>query len=496
MIGINIGSLNTSISYIKDYKSINMLLSETSNRQFPSLISFPSQERQYGDVALFSLKQNMSSSIISPTRFLTESTTILLKELSLIGWMEDIETETENEIQEHTQDTSMYYVYNKRDNKKIDMIQVNISFIGKIIEYINRNKILNSFPNQTDNKTNYFTVSVPDNYTPKQRNLLQDCIKISSKVINTSSTSQFQSVILNESSAITIFYGIEKFKLFNESQPKVVAFIDIGNSKSSIVFSSFTIKKFEVLYIEMNEFLGSRNFDMKVSEYIVSEFERINKVKVNINNKLRYKLLENSSKARKILTSLEITTISVECLYNDIDFVIDLSRTKLIEIINQDLQQLRHLFSSSLLNFYIKTKRKYKLHSIEMVGDVVRTPSIQSIISEIFNMQLSKTLPTDEAIAKGCCLFSALLSKRLSFSYPFELCQLASCSVLFKVKLVIKNLKDENEKRMMNHEIFNQYSNFPLTVTYSCNEFYDDCQYEIQVLIYDNHSLISKYIHI
>ena len=64
MIGINTGSLNTSIAFVnKHNKALEMLLSETSKRSFPSLISFPNEERLYGDNAMFSLKTNLDTSL-------------------------------------------------------------------------------------------------------------------------------------------------------------------------------------------------------------------------------------------------------------------------------------------------------------------------------------------------------------------------------------------------------------------------------------------------
>lgn len=46
-----------------------------------------------------------------------------------------------------------------------------------------------------------------------------------------------------------------------------------------------------------------------------------------------------------------------------------------------------------------------ELHSVEMVGDAVRTPIIQQIIKDFFGFDVSKTLAPDEAIARGATLF-------------------------------------------------------------------------------------------
>jgi len=45
------------------------------------------------------------------------------------------------------------------------------------------------------------------------------------------------------------------------------------------------------------------------------------------------------------------------------------------------------------------------IHSVEMVGDAIRTPILQQIIKETFGLDLSKTLLPDECIARGATLF-------------------------------------------------------------------------------------------
>jgi molecular chaperone DnaK (HSP70) len=40
-----------------------------------------------------------------------------------------------------------------------------------------------------------------------------------------------------------------------------------------------------------------------------------------------------------------------------------------------------------------------------MVGDCIRTPIFQQIIKDTFNLEVSKTLAPDEAVARGSTLF-------------------------------------------------------------------------------------------
>ena len=51
-----------------------------------------------------------------------------------------------------------------------------------------------------------------------------------------------------------------------------------------------------------------------------------------------------------------------------------------------------------------------QIHSIEMVGDTVRTPIILDTIKKCFGKEVSKTLVPDECIARGCALYAMMNS--------------------------------------------------------------------------------------
>ena len=75
MIGINIGSLNTTVALGHKKQSAllfhsELLLSETSARSCPSLLSFGETHRIIGDQASLSLRKNIKSSFQFINRFI------------------------------------------------------------------------------------------------------------------------------------------------------------------------------------------------------------------------------------------------------------------------------------------------------------------------------------------------------------------------------------------------------------------------------------------
>ena len=80
------------------------------------------------------------------------------------------------------------------------------------------------------------------------------------------------------------------------------------------------------------------------------------------------------------------------------------------------VENFKNVVKNSLINLEKDAKLSIKdLHSIEMVGDAVRTPCIQSAIKDTFGMDLGKSLMPDECIARGSTLFAAMNSPYFSF---------------------------------------------------------------------------------
>ena len=69
IIGINIGSKNTVIGTYKN-GIFQVILSDTSSRTIPTVISFSDKERTFGDIAFNKNRTNFKTTIIYPNRWL------------------------------------------------------------------------------------------------------------------------------------------------------------------------------------------------------------------------------------------------------------------------------------------------------------------------------------------------------------------------------------------------------------------------------------------
>ena len=69
VIGLHIGSLGSVVGRFKD-RVVDVVLSDSSNRQVPTVVSYNDRERNFGDLALQTNKSNFKRTFIYPNRFL------------------------------------------------------------------------------------------------------------------------------------------------------------------------------------------------------------------------------------------------------------------------------------------------------------------------------------------------------------------------------------------------------------------------------------------
>ena len=300
-------------------------------------------------------------------------------------------------------------------------------------EIENPEKIVSDYFKIINNKLikeemNAITIAIPDYNTQIQKETLH---KILSKI------GMKRLAVINESSAITIYYGYKNYsELFNQDKnseitpnyvEKEILFIDGGNSKISFITSKYTFLNFTVLNVITLPSLGGRNFDQKIESYVIDKFRRENKLKVfNYTNEMRFRLIEEIKKKREELSFVEEVEIEVKNFYNDINLNVKLNRKKFEKCISE----LLNVFTETLNNLKNKLIRtgekdengqtifeKLNVSKIEMCGELMNTPILKDIIEKTFNFQIEKSLNPNDYISIGCSLMGLYFNKQFPKRY-------------------------------------------------------------------------------
>ena len=167
ILGIDFGSNYIRLSTINDGK-LSMLLDKSSNRKMTNMLTFKDNRRLFGEDAVQHYVRNLSNSVVSLTQKIDEKS-ITVKYDSKIFNSESTDEKSE---------------FNKT--------QLMVMILSKTLEAVNIN------PNKLDK----ITLSIPDSYSYKQRNILVNAFNI----LNIK-----KYCILNNSKAIAMNYGLYKY---------------------------------------------------------------------------------------------------------------------------------------------------------------------------------------------------------------------------------------------------------------------------------------------
>lgn len=392
MLGIACGSLNTVVG-VKKGAGVDIVLSLTSKRASPVVITFGDKERFYGDEAAEIQKSRVTTSI-----------NYMPRTLGFQPEWEGFDKEFKYSLAKPKLDNLTGRTCFEIDYKGKTEVVYPESAMGLFF-----NKLKKLWATGVCTDTQSVSVSVPDFFTVNERQAMIDAVRVADlKLIQ----------LVNESSANCLNYGLFRRSQLDDKTPRIVAFVDVGQSKTSVFFGSFTKNNQKVISVTTDRNCGGRDFDYILTEFFANMFNKKYGSNPITKDKCVIRMMEVVAKARKILSGNSDTQVSIESWLDDEDLSYLLSRNEFEQIVAPVVARIKETFTRAILESKLKPE---EIHSVEMVGDVVRTPLVQQAVKEIFGQEVSKTLAPDESIARGTTLFSALSSPFFQIKdYSFE----------------------------------------------------------------------------
>ena len=429
-LGINIGAMNTV--YSKCFRDNNkfitdVLLSDVASRTIPSQICYTNTNRLYGETSNSKMGKFIDTSYFNISRFIGfVNENFFKKELEYLE--KDIFDSANNKFK----------IYNNEYEDSSILVADYLSLINKY--FFEEQKI----------KYDYVTFSVPDYYTLYQKNNLKTIAKaIGMKNIN----------IINESTAITIYYGYTKyydlFKDDEKDKEKHVIFIDSGHSKTSFIYSIFKRNEFQVKKVKVLISTGGRNFDKLILKHCLAYFKKENSIKdddktFESSYKIHKKeLLDEIKKAKKNLTVNEDTDIIIDpFIGGEIALKYTLTR--------KHFEQLIDDYLNTILDEFKKFIKDIKMENVkvEIAGEIMRIPRVQQLfeIDLKKNIKLSKTILIDECTSLGAALYGFFQNKN---KFPIESLKtiIPFNYYVIKVNVLIDNKEKYNKIYQNNFKI-------------------------------------------
>ena len=239
-------------------------------------------------------------------------------------------------------------------------------------------------------------ITVPAYFDDSQRQATKDAGKIAGLEVRR---------IINEPTAAALAYGLEK----NEDQ-KIVVF-DLGGGTFDVSVLELGDGVFEVKSTNGDTHLGGEDFDNKIVDYILSEFEKENSVDLRKDAAAMQRIKDEAEKAKKELSSATEVEINLPYITADENgpkhLELTLTRAKLEELVEPLLAQLDGPVERALKDADLKPS---DISEVVMVGGMTRMPAVVERVKKFFGKDPMQGVNPDEVVAVGAAIQGGVLA--------------------------------------------------------------------------------------
>ena len=238
-------------------------------------------------------------------------------------------------------------------------------------------------------------ITVPAYFNDAQRNATKDAGKIAGLEVLR---------IINEPTASSLAYGLDKKK------DEVIAVYDLGGGTFDISILDVGDGVFQVRSTSGDTFLGGDDFDLRVIDYLASEFQRDNGIDLRKDRQALQRLKEAAEKAKIELSSTMQSEINLPYITADATgpkhLVMTLTRAKLEQLtqdlVERSLDPVRQALKDA-------SAQPSEINEVVLVGGITRMPAVQEAVRRLFSKDPHKGVNPDEVVAIGAAIQAGVL---------------------------------------------------------------------------------------
>jgi molecular chaperone DnaK len=244
-------------------------------------------------------------------------------------------------------------------------------------------------------------ITVPAYFNDSQRQATKDAGKIAGLEVKR---------IINEPTAAALAYGLDK-----QRGDRKVAVYDLGGGTFDIsiieIASVDGEHQFEVLATNGDTFLGGEDFDLRIIEYLVKEFEKESGIDIRKDPLAMQRLKEAAEKAKIELSSGQQTEVNLPYITADASgpkhLNIKLTRAKLESLVEDLIKRTIEPCRIALKDAGLSVN---DVDDVILVGGQTRMPKVQDAVKDFFGKDPRKDVNPDEAVAIGAAVQAGVLS--------------------------------------------------------------------------------------
>ena len=239
-------------------------------------------------------------------------------------------------------------------------------------------------------------ITVPAYFDDSQRQATKDAGKIAGLEVRR---------IINEPTAAALAYGLDK-----KDDQKIVVF-DLGGGTFDVSVLELGDGVFEVKSTNGDTHLGGEDFDNKIVDYILKDFEDQNGIDLRKDAAAMQRIKDEAEKAKKELSSVTETEINLPYITADADgpkhLELTLTRAKLEELVAPLLDRLDGPVKKALSDADLSAS---DINEVVMVGGMTRMPAVVERVKKFFGKDPMQGVNPDEVVAVGAAIQGGVLA--------------------------------------------------------------------------------------
>ena len=238
-------------------------------------------------------------------------------------------------------------------------------------------------------------ITVPAYFDDSQRKATKDAGKIAGLEVKR---------IINEPTAAALAYG------FNRKKDEQIVVFDFGGGTFDVSVLETGEDVVEVKSTDGDAFMGGRDIDQKIVEWIAEEFKKENGIDL-LNDPLAVQRLDEAAeKAKHELSTATDTEINIPFITSDASgpkhLLLTMNRAKLEELAQPFIQKAIDITKRAV------EASPFSMSDIDeviLVGGQTRMPAISQAVQELFGKEPNKSINPDEVVAAGAAIQAGIM---------------------------------------------------------------------------------------
>ena len=240
-------------------------------------------------------------------------------------------------------------------------------------------------------------ITVPAYFNDAQRQATKDAGKIAGLEVER---------IINEPTAAALAFGLDKL----EKEQKVLVY-DLGGGTFDVSILDLADGTFEVLATVGDNMLGGDDFDKAIMDYMVSEFKKEQGIDLSHDNMAMQRVKEAAEKAKKDLSGMMQTQISLPFISaganGPVHLEMTLTRAKFDELTRHLVQRTEGPVQQALSDAHMSPS---EIDQVLLVGGSTRIPAVQESVKRLLGKEPNKSVNPDEVVSMGAAIQGGVIA--------------------------------------------------------------------------------------